>query len=214
MSRARAAWATEPALEQLRELWPSHSLVELGTRFGVGPGAVFSVALRIGLPHKPKARWATESALDQLRELWPTHSAAVIARRLGTTPCAIIGKAHRLHLEPKASPIKRTGIVAARRHRASKETLPPLPAELAPVPAPRPVFVPPARPAAAPVVHRRVVACCWPIGDSRSPAFRYCGENAVLGRPYCAEHAGVGYRTEKWKRPESAKLQDPGGGAA
>jgi hypothetical protein len=36
--------------------------------------------------------------------------------------------------------------------------------------------------------------CAWPIGDPRSPKFRFCEDGAESGRPYCAAHCGRAYR--------------------
>jgi GcrA cell cycle regulator len=38
-----------------------------------------------------------------------------------------------------------------------------------------------------------VRSCCWPLGDPGAPDFRFCGGEAVAGKPYCAEHAAVAY---------------------
>ncbi|HXV24764.1 MAG TPA: GcrA family cell cycle regulator [Alphaproteobacteria bacterium] len=36
--------------------------------------------------------------------------------------------------------------------------------------------------------------CMWPIGDPRSPEFRFCEEPADPGRPYCASHCAQAYQ--------------------
>ncbi len=36
-------------------------------------------------------------------------------------------------------------------------------------------------------------ACQWPIGDPRKPDFRFCGEPALPGKPYCADHCAAAY---------------------
>lgn len=36
-------------------------------------------------------------------------------------------------------------------------------------------------------------ACVWPIGEPRSPEFRFCGAPAVAGRSYCQEHIDRAY---------------------
>lgn len=36
-------------------------------------------------------------------------------------------------------------------------------------------------------------ACQWPIGDPRKPDFRFCGEAAAAGKPYCAHHCAIAY---------------------
>ena len=36
--------------------------------------------------------------------------------------------------------------------------------------------------------------CQWPIGHPGQPEFRFCGETAVTGKPYCDTHCGIAYR--------------------
>jgi GcrA cell cycle regulator len=43
------------------------------------------------------------------------------------------------------------------------------------------------------ITARRVNTCCWPIGHPGTPSFCFCEKEAPLGKPYCAEHAGVAY---------------------
>lgn len=38
--------------------------------------------------------------------------------------------------------------------------------------------------------------CQWPFGDPREPGFRFCGEPAAIGRPYCPEHCARAYRPD------------------
>ncbi|MBO42905.1 MAG: global cell cycle regulator GcrA-like protein [Rhodospirillaceae bacterium] len=42
--------------------------------------------------------------------------------------------------------------------------------------------------------------CQWPIGDPGDAEFHFCGEPALHGRPYCAEHCATAYR----RKSESA----------
>lgn len=36
--------------------------------------------------------------------------------------------------------------------------------------------------------------CRWPIGHPGDPEFRFCGNQRVPGRPYCADHCALAYR--------------------
>lgn len=128
----------------------------------------------------------------RLASLWadPALSASAIGERLGLTKNAVVGKARRLGLPPRPSPINRTDAPTPKVER------------------PKPVFRPAshvvpieetrARLAEAPAVpaiafrHGRG-ACCWPIGEPRTPGFRYCEAPAVAGRPYCPAHARRAY---------------------
>lgn len=151
------------------------------------------------------------------------HSTAEIGRRLGISKNSVVGKAHRLDLPSRPSPIRRnTSANGAERRRAPPRrvagpTLPPLSSAAAgpasPLPAhdragatytgaeptPRrtvqPLVALPAAPRVqAPVrVYARTIACCWPIGEPGSKSFRFCCDDSVPGKPYCAEHAKLAY---------------------
>jgi len=156
--------------------------------------------------------WSVET-IHTLRALWAEgHSTAEIGRRMGISKNAVIGKAHRLSLPPRPSPIRREATAAPRpampRHTTPRITLP-RPAALV---APRPVITAPApaptpRPV-APVVRAfpRLGArtCCWPIGEPGTPEFRFCTGEAMLGKPYCTEHAAVAYVKARDRREDAA----------
>lgn len=54
-------------------------------------------------------------------------------------------------------------------------------------------------PLAAPRSFERT--CQWPIGDPGSADFRFCGEEAVSGKPYCESHCNVAYRRTSSSAP-------------
>jgi GcrA cell cycle regulator len=155
-----------------------------------------------------------------LRSLWGEgHSTNEIARRMGVSKNAIAGKAHRLDLEARPSPIRRGAKPSAPpRPRVPKATLPPLeafvpivmpvprPISQIVMPAPRPIsqiVLPPPVPPPSPVAVRAPRAgspCCWPIGEPRTKAFRYCDAPSISGKPYCGDHT----------RLAGARIQDRG----
>ena len=49
---------------------------------------------------------------------------------------------------------------------------------------------------------RRGPKCLWPIGDPGDDDFHFCGEPALPGKPYCAEHCAKAYITRS--RSDSA----------
>jgi GcrA cell cycle regulator len=67
----------------------------------------------------------------------------------------------------------------------------------APAPKPRPVVVPR-------VVELSNHACRWPIGHPGDQDFHFCTERAIVGKPYCAEHAAMAYIKVKPKAGEAA----------
>jgi GcrA cell cycle regulator len=176
----------------------------------------------------------SEEVIARLRALRDEgHSTAEIGRRLGVSKNAVVGKAHRLDLPARPSPIRRDGSGASPRVRAPRRvagpTLPPLvsthggaagqsprPAMAAggpgvsqvrayAVPAPRPAPAPPVpRIQVTPRPFARTVACCWPIGEPGTKSFRFCDGDAMLGKPYCQEHAALAYVKVRDRREDAA----------
>ncbi len=158
------------------------------------------------MPERFDTIWHDQKT-DILRTLWLRGvSTTEIAMRLQVTKNAVIGKAHRLHLPARASPIKRGSTtrpkVPKRPPNASftppvaAQALPPLRlsvAETLPSPA--------QGPAHGRCTHSR---CTWPIGEVRTPSFRYCDAPALAGKPYCPEHYQIAYR--KAPRPGSRTI--------
>lgn len=144
-----------------------------------------------------------DDAIARLRALWDEgHSTREIGRRMGTTGSAVVGKAHRLGLRSRPSPIIRSEGAQRRPYparRAPARTLPSLaaPAEEPPqahvpvrIPAPQRPRIAPAAPAAPAL---RSMPCSWPIGEPRTPGFRFCDAAGVPGKSYCPEHCAIAY---------------------
>ncbi len=156
-----------------------------------------------------------DAVIQSLRQFWyEGHSTAEIGRRLGVSKNAVVGKAHRLDLPQRPSPIRRTAESPPRR-----PARPPVPRltdimPLATISSPkeedqqRPATR--AAPAVTPVAslasasHGKLAisvppavgknSCCWPIGEPGSVGFRFCTGLALLGKPYCLDHAKLAYR--------------------
>ncbi len=108
----------------------------------------------------------TDDRIEALSALWAEGlSTAEIGRRLGITKNAVVGKAHRLSLTPRPSPLKH-GVVAR----------------------PRPTKI-----AQSKVLGFAGPTCSWPHGHPGEKGFHFCGDRAVGGKPYCAEHAALAY---------------------
>ena len=159
-----------------------------------------------------------KATVARLREEWALgYSTGEIGRRMGISKNAVVGKAHRLNLPSRPSPIVRSGTPRARQApRAHGPTLPPLASTQKPAVArralPLAIATPPERVAPPPpadiaVAFLRARAalakasplqpaprpCCWPIGEPRTPSFRFCRAESEPGRPYCAEHCKLAY---------------------
>ncbi len=158
--------------------------------------------------------WTSE-AIDQLRALWAEgHSTAEIGRRMGVSKNAVVGKAHRLNLPARPSPIRRDADASPRPAAQARRPAPP-PREPMVMRRPEPAQPAPAAPAAAappppaPAVVRHFPrvsgrTCCWPLGEPGTAEFRFCGGDALAGKPYCPEHAAVAYVKARDRREDAA----------
>lgn len=161
----------------------------------------------------------TEHQISTLKQMWGNgFSASEIAKSLGggLTRNAVIGKAHRLKLSVGAGTASATkrqdplstnlgGSVLASMSKVSKKRvmLRPLPPVQMPEgmatrsfvrETPRPIdSIKQGEGIAVTKAGER--QCRWPIGDPRSPDFRFCGCNAHEGLPYCVDHARVAYQS-------------------
>lgn len=159
----------------------------------------------------------TEQQVQTLKKMWGNgYSASDIAKNLGggVTRNAVIGKAHRLKLSAAAgmsrqvpqSPSKTVGVVMTTikkvsKKRAALHNMPPVQQAsdiMARVKAraamPRTIDAT-KRTEGIPVTKAGEHHCRWPIGDPRSPDFRFCGCESLEGLPYCTDHARVAYQT-------------------
>ena len=111
-----------------------------------------------------------EERLEQLQKLWAEGlSITQIGNMIGVSRNAVVGKVHRMGLPKRQSPIVRSDKpIEPRRRKMSPE-------------------------AYADLGRNK---CSWPIGDPRDPGFRFCGEEAEPGRPYCTAHCAVAYTTK------------------
>jgi GcrA cell cycle regulator len=132
------------------------------------------------------------AAVAWLRRLWAAGlSTAAIGREMTRSKNSVVGKAHRLFLPPRPSPIQNAGAPRPPApRRVTGPTLAPLASVVAPVAVAR---VRPPAPAPVPVVVRASQPCCWPIGEPRTPDFRFCEDPGVPGRSYCAAHEALAW---------------------
>ncbi len=123
----------------------------------------------------------TPDRVKTLMALWAEGiSTLEIGRRLGVTKNAVVGKVHRLGLPKRQSPINST----PRAPRVAK------PAE----PVRMKVQAPP--PSVENMVKMEELTsgmCNWPEGEPGTEDFRFCGQNSLEGKPYCAAHCARAY---------------------
>ena len=174
----------------------------------------------------------TEQQIQMLKDMWGHgFSASEIAGRLGggLTRNAVIGKAHRLKLSSRPSPIAgseeeagrlaamSTGMPKSSRKRVMLRPLPVLP--VAPTTTVKAInnkgsasafssFDNIKRTEGVAVTKAGERHCRWPVGDPRSPDFRFCGCMAYEGLPYCIDHARVAYQNVG-KKHRAAEAETP-----
>ncbi len=181
---------SEDTIGRLRALWDEgHSTAEIGRRLGVSKNAVVGKAHRLDLPARPS----------------PIRRDGSGPARRNRTPRRVAG--------PTLPPL----VSAHGATAASRPTMPPS----APRPPPSPLVARPQQPAAhssplpvagpqparlqaAPRPFARTVACCWPIGEPGTKSFRFCDADALLGKPYCHEHAQLAYVKVRDRREDAA----------
>lgn len=173
----------------------------------------------------------TEQQIETLKKMWGNgYSANDIAKNLGggVTRNAVIGKAHRLKLSAGASaargsvepPSKAKGVVmttinkVSTKRRAMLRTLPPVQASDMPLRTTTLVREPMLRPIETakrsegiPVTKAGERHCRWPIGDPRSPDFRFCGCETQESLPYCTHHARIAYQTVSRRSRANASVE-------
>lgn len=155
---------------------------------------------------KDPSPWTPERTA-RLRDLWATGMrAAAIAAELGVGKNAVLGRVHRMLLPARPSPIK--GEMKQRKPRAKVARNGVVSLALLAKPAP-PAPEPPS--AERPILIRRFTGvplassmpipaprCCqWPMGELRTPGFRFCEAPNVSGRPYCGKHMAKAYQPRR-----------------
>ena len=161
----------------------------------------------------------TEERIALLTKLWSDGlTASQIASQLGdnTTRNAVIGKAHRLGLSGRPSPVRAPLAPTAKPVRPARpkpvvsHTRPPSPAN------PGQNLIRRAEPAVRPQSMEVVPGpgvtllkvtdkmCKWPIGHPGDDGFRFCGNQARDGSPYCEGHAQMAYQPLPPKRERRA----------
>lgn len=174
----------------------------------------------------------TEQQIQMLKDMWGHgFSASDIAGRLGggLTRNAVIGKAHRLKLSAGLASQRGSGAglrvstavsgISDMKSSRKRVMLRPLPV------LPTPTSVPTAKPLQREAFRSPIDStkprsegiavtkagdrhCRWPVGDPRSPDFRFCGCSVHEGLPYCTDHARVAYQNvgKKFRAAEAAEM--------
>lgn len=144
----------------------------------------------------------TDEMVAELRRMWSEgKTSGEIADALGAVSRnAVCGKAHRLGLMSSGARPKRTERPRRARQRPYTPTVVQLPDD---------AFTGPSWAPAA-VMALKHTHCQWPLGDPRSPDFRYCGSDTVKGSSWCRFHqrmaVGIGTPSERQAVREAKRI--------
>jgi GcrA cell cycle regulator len=202
----------EETIRHLRVLWTEgHSTAEIGRRLGVSKNAIVGKAHRLDLDARPSPirRDASKPAAER---------SAAYPKVAGPTlpPLASAGIHAAPTREPASLPptpdIQAANVPASNGpapsgHAYNVQKLHVVPPGPAPVPPPAPALIQPVRPLAAPppaAPRRSAPACCWPIGEPGTKAFRFCDDLSLPGKPYCDEHAKLAYVRIRDRKEDAA----------
>ena len=178
----KSPWTAEMDA-RLATMWGAGlSSARIGAELGLTKNAVIGRVRRKGLPARPS----------------PIGARAGNGRKAG----GATARPHRATAYPDGLPAPEGmvrgpgGVLAGDSLAALGVSLPALAHGLAAEPRPVSTFV--AAPRLAPVIplgRAGAVAqpCCWPIGEPRTPGFRFCEAPGIPGRSYCAAHHAVAY---------------------
>ena len=191
----------------LRRLWADGlTTPKIGQRMGITKNSVIGRARRLGLPARgspirkqPDQDIAVRN-VEILRMSGNGASNRVIAERYGISHVTVHGilKTNRPRTSPRATlPPLQSRQEPPRRAYVQGRRLEPV--RIVEPPAPPPVRYEP-RPIGA--------SCCWPIGEPRTPSFRFCDVPIERGKPYCEEHAKIAYERVRDRREDAAPAPD------
>ena len=137
----------------------------------------------------------TPDRIKTLMALWAEGiSTLEIGRRLGVTKNSVVGKVHRLGLPKRQSPISSS----PRTPRIAKPTVP---IRIKPQTVPISVNM---------VKMEKLTTgmCKWPEGEPGHEDFRFCGQPALEGKPYCAAHCARAYVKSTRDRSQKLNIAD------
>jgi len=125
-----------------------------------------------------------------------------IAREMGKTRNAVIGYFGRHPPPPREAPAALPLPVVA----AQQVPLPPPTPPPAPVLRPPPLEPRPTKQSISQFRERATNPCRWPFGDPATDGFRFCGDAAHGGKPYCPVHEEIAHPPPQPKRSHHGKI--------
>lgn len=182
---------TEELHVRLRALWNEGlSTAEIGRRIGASKNAVVGKAHRLHLPTRPspirrhgrpppppRAPRAVGPTLPPFAT--PAPVPAIVPQNLAMPTVTLDYGSREVSLH----------LCSQRREAVSGATLAPLRS---------------GAPVAKAVILGRVRECCWPLGEPGTPAFRFCADASVPGKPYCVSHCTKAFLSPRAHRVAAA----------
>jgi GcrA cell cycle regulator len=179
----------EMTIAKLRGLWSEgHSASEIGRRMGVSKNAIIGKAHRLKLPLRPSPiRRVADDAPPPPKRPPPSLS-------------ELMAEAEMCNVMQSVTGMTRIACGATEQSQ-HKRNLTGRPAPSVIRRADKPKLLRPA----LPYFRRRGNAidefgrtggrgtCVWPIGNPRTPEFRFCGDASLTAKPYCEMHAQIAY---------------------
>lgn len=161
---------------KLRALWAEGlSTAKIGERMGITKNSVIGRAHRLGLPGRASPiQAAGPRDLRAVRERVENRRKRVVDLDKEGRATGEIAAMLGVHITTV-----REALAALGRARPAGRRRAPLPAKVEPVPA-QPVRI-------------GRSTCRWPIGEPRTPSFRFCEAPAVQGKSYCAACCAKAY---------------------
>jgi GcrA cell cycle regulator len=180
---------TEEKIAELTRLWGGKlSTSAIGEKLGCSKNVVVGKAHRLGLPPLPSPIQRREP--EQLVKM---TAEAIRLKGEGLTDREI-GERLGIGMDTASRMLRAAGHGGRGGRRRALPVGAGVPRLVSA--APRAVVAPaePSVPVAAHPLVRLGGGCRWPIGEPRTPGFRFCEKaDVVAGKPYCAEHCARAY---------------------
>ena len=148
----------------------------------------------------------SDADIRNMQEMWVAgKSASEIAQALGDglTRSAVLGKIHRLGMNFLPREATKSNFRPASNPKTTAPRI--VQAKTAPrMPQPSRRHNPVPKPMAMPLITITELTndtCRWPVGDPKTPEFRYCGARSGEAL-YCPSHAKLAYMPPKYRGNE------------
>lgn len=184
---------TDENVAELRRLAPDYSSSQIAGRLGCSRSAVIGKLSRLGISRTPRGPQPFQWTKDLDDQLYALHLRAFSDRTIATIlGCAVsaLRKRRQKFGEKPVPPGAEPNRYAIRPKHIPRRLF----RDADSMPTPDDVWTP--LPTSMPVTLAELTAssCRWPCGDPLSPAFRFCGAPAIVGKSYCKCHCAIAFQ--------------------